>query len=139
MCVCYGLSSAALSVSVPHSAPTSCVQCGCVKNPSDNPRATVPSPDTSLSHLCNLLAKQAVMLLGLRRSPRFARSSHQVVSDNPILYHMMSLDPHSPRFLSLLGEFLESGKELKNLKKADDERVLKPTNFLYEVSIASHP
>jgi len=77
------------------------------------------------------------MLLGLRRSPRLARPSHQVVSDNPILYHMMSLDPRSPRFLSLLDEFLQSGKELKNLKKADDERVLKLADFLYGVSIAS--
>jgi len=79
------------------------------------------------------------MFLGLRRSSRLSRPSDQVVSDNPILYHMMSLDPSCPKFLSLLAEFLRSGKELKNLKKAEDERVLKLADFLYEVSIASHP
>jgi len=47
---------------------------------------------------------------------------------------MMSLDPSCPKFFSLLAEFLQSGKELKNLKKAEDERVLKLADFLYEVS-----
>jgi len=79
------------------------------------------------------------MLLGFRKSSRTSRPSDQIVSDNPILYHMMSLDPNSPRFSSLLAEFLQSGKELKNLKKADDDRVLKLADFLYEVSITSYP
>ena len=78
------------------------------------------------------------MLLGLRKSSQTYRPSEQVVLDNPILYHMMSLDPNCPRFFSLLAEFLQSGKELKNLKKAEDERVLKLADFLYGVSIVRH-
>jgi hypothetical protein len=79
------------------------------------------------------------MLLGLRRRSRSSRPSDQVVLDNPILYHMMSLDQNCPKFSTLLAEFLQSGKELKNLKKAEDERVLKLADFLYGVSIANHP
>ena len=79
------------------------------------------------------------MLLGLRNSSRSSRPSDQVVLDNPILYHMMSLDPGCPKFSALLDEFLQSQKELKNLKKAEDERVLKLADFLYGVSIARHP
>ena len=85
------------------------------------------------------LVNQAIMFLGLRKSPRSSRPSEQVVLDNPILYHMMSLDPNCPKFFKLLAEFLKSGKELKNLKKAEDERVLRLADFLYEVSVASHP
>lgn len=79
------------------------------------------------------------MFLGLRRSSRFSRPSDQVVSDNPILYHMMSLDPGSPKFHLLLAEFLQSGKELKNLRKAEDERVIKLADFLHGVSITINP
>ena len=79
------------------------------------------------------------MLLGLRKYSRSSRHSGQVVLDNPILYHLMSLDPNSPNFSTLLAEFLQSEKELKNLKKAEDERVLKPAEFLYGVSIVRHP
>ena len=75
------------------------------------------------------------MFLRLRRSSRSSRPSEQVVADNPILYDMMSLDPSSPNFHTLLANLLESGKELKNLKKAEDERVLKLADFLYGVSI----
>ena len=79
------------------------------------------------------------MLLGLRKYSRSSRPSGQVVLDNPILYHMMSLDPNSPKFSTLLAEFLQSEKELKNLKKAEDERVPKLADFLYGVSIVRHP
>lgn len=78
------------------------------------------------------------MFLRLRKS-RNSRPSEQIVADNPILYHMMSLDPSSPNFHPLLADLLESGKELKNLKKVEDERVLKLADFLYGVSITSHP
>jgi hypothetical protein len=78
------------------------------------------------------------MLLGLRKASRSSRSSVQVVLDNPILYHMISLDPNCPTFSSLLAEFLESRTELKNLKKAEDDRVLKLADFLYGVSIATY-
>jgi len=81
------------------------------------------------------------MLLGLRKYSRVrsSRPSDQVVLDNPILYHMMSLDPNCPKFSTLLAELLQSEKELKNLRKAEDERVLKLADFLYGVSVASHP
>ena len=79
------------------------------------------------------------MLLGLRKYSNSSRPSNQVVLDNPILYHMMSLDPNCPKFSALLAEFLQSEKELKNLRKAEDERVLKLADFLYGVSIESRP
>jgi len=52
---------------------------------------------------------------------------------------MMSLDPNCPKFSFLLAEFLKSKTELKNLKKAEDDTVLRLADFLYGVSTASHP
>ena len=117
----------------------SCVQRGRAKRPTNNP--TAPQLDISFRPFSRFVANQAIMLLGLRKysRARSSRPSDQVVLDNPILYHMMSLDPNCPRFSALLAELLQSQKELKNLRKAEDERVLKLADFLYGVSVASHP
>ena len=98
-----------------------------------------PRPHTSPPFSRNFLANQIAMFLGLRKPSRSSRPSTHIVSDNPILYHMMSLDPNCPRFVTLLAELLQSRTELKNLKKAEDDRVLKLADFLYGVSIAKHP
>ena len=124
------LSNSALSVSEPHSLQTSWTQRGC--------KIAAPQPYTPLSRFRDFLANRAAMFLGLRKPLQSSHTSARIVSDNPILYHMMSLDPNCPKFDSLLSDFLQSRTELKNLKKAEDDRVLKLADFLYGVRIANH-